>query len=145
MASISNLEKKKLIVTQVLNWYRSMTPETIGPYIRNGRINQSVLSIELGFARSAFGSNKRLRKALKGIESRLRGDGLIQSSIDVDSRTEKIRDVSALQRQKDKARISSLEAQNAELRAQLEELRAQAKKNDLFESFLAETGRIPRP
>ncbi|WP_420598311.1 VPA1267 family protein [Neptuniibacter sp.] len=140
--SRSSQQKKRESVRAFLRWHDAVGEEGIKEYIRRGQLNRSLIAQELGFARSAWGSNPRLKKALSGAESRLMQKGIIgekASTVEINTR-----DRNEIQNQKDRRRLQSLEQQNAALQAELTEAKNKLKELNVFEEFLAETSRVPR-
>ena len=143
MTKLSAQQIKRQSVRVLINWYRQSSTEDMREFIRNGQLNRSIIASELGFSRSSYGSNKRLKKTLEAIEERLRSDGVLHSRIESSKAPVRDRDASGSRR--DKQRLKSLEAQNADLRVRLEAATAKLKQYKIFEELLAETGRVPRP
>ena len=77
MTKLSAQQIKRQSVRVLINWYRESSAEDIREFIRNGQLNRSSIASELGFSRSSYGSNKRLKQALDAIDGRLRVDGVL--------------------------------------------------------------------
>lgn len=138
MKSAQQLKRES--VAKLLAWYVGHDEQSIREYVRGDRLNRSVISKELGFSRSSWGSNPRLKKALVGIERRLIEGGVLSAH-----ESEKpIRDRSERKAMQNTQRLSSLEQQNASLQEENKRLKHKLKKLNLIDDFLEETGRLPR-
>tara|TARA_R110002153_G_scaffold274364_2_gene449502 strand:- start:213614 stop:214066 length:453 start_codon:yes stop_codon:yes gene_type:complete len=143
LTKLSAQQIKRQSVRVLINWYRESSAEDIREFIRNGQLNRSSIASELGFSRSSYGSNKRLKQALDAIDGRLRVDGVLLSRVEPSETP--VRDREASRNRIDKQRLKSLEAQNADLRVRLEAATEKLKQYKIFGELLAETGRVPRP
>lgn len=109
------------------NWIEERKAKDDWPdYIRRGRLNRSEISIECGFARSAFSTNKLLVEALREAEEELVADGILISAsttTGLSDHQEKQTPIANDPRDKEiellRERVSALAAENAELKAQL--------------------------
>lgn len=141
---MSAQQKKRASVKALIDWYRATGHEGLKEYIRRGQLNRSLISNELCFSRSSWGSNKRLKKALNGIEQRLRSEGILPP-IKIDpSNYIPVRDRSESKRLQSVRRLEALEKQNASLQAELDAAKDKLKQANIYDLYLAETGRMPR-
>ena len=140
----SNKDRSREIVKQFLHWFNNMPEKEWVIYINKGSLNRSEIASTLKFARSTFNDNQRLKRALRGAEARLRASGIISSTKSSSSEPQ-LRDTGSTQRRHDAQRTNRLEAQNADLRSQLQEAKNKLKSFSVWEDYLKETGRMPRP
>lgn len=136
--------QKRESVRALLEWYYAVGHEGLKEYVRQGKLNRTLIAKELAFARSAWGSNARLAKALRGIEGRLKREGILASPTKTSATELPQRDRQAAQRSRDSMRLKLLEQKNADLQTQLDEAHDKLKELKVFEEFLAETGRAAR-
>lgn len=144
MKQLSAQQQKRESVRALLRWYYAAGHEGLKEYVRQGKLNRTLIAKELAFARSAWGSNARLAKALRGIEGRLRVAGILSPALKTDANELPKRDRQAAQRSRDTQRLKALEQQNADLKVQLKQAENKLRKLKAYDEFLAETGRWPR-
>lgn len=101
----------------------------------------------MGCGRSALDQNPALRKALKALEDKLRGKGLLpplSASAKKDIEKPKQYDNTASRKMLDSKRISALEAENIELKAKVQELKSKLERFGELNETLCEMGFMPR-
>ena len=108
--------------------------------MRGNKLNRSEIARECGFAKSAFGQNPVIKTALARVEADLSDSGILRPVPDVVPKVER----QTATEVRDKQRLKQLEEQNHTLRAEVDALKEQLKRYDLLDSFLLETGRLPR-
>lgn len=140
MKNVSAAQKKRDSVVQLIDWYKQSSELELKEFVRANKINRSTLASHLGFARSCWGSNRRLFWALNGIESRMRSKGILRA--EEPKQTEDHKSQRTIRNQG--KRLNALEQQNASLKAQLDEAKRKLKKLGFLEEHLSETGRLPR-
>ena len=145
---MSKMKTKQEIVVSFIHWFKSKDLEELKQYVRRGALNRSEIAKELGFARSVWGSNKRLAKALRGADKRLKiglGISVDVSDSDNSEKVEPKRDRSAAKNREQSQRIRQLETKVADLTEKLRVANEKLEKFEAYEEYIFQTGRAPRP
>ena len=115
-------------------------------YVQGVKLKRKDMAQECLMSRSAFLQNPEIKKTLQELEEDLRARGILPLKM-VRKTDEALseRDIHHNKHQRDLARLSRLEQENAALRAENAQLKAALTGYALLEEALAETGRVPRP
>ena len=125
----------------------TQTDEDFKQIIFKGKLNRIEVAKGVGCGRSALNQNPALRKALKALEDKLRGKGLLpplSASAKKDIEKPKQYDNTASRKMLDSKRISALEAENIELKAKVQELKSKLERFGELNETLCEMGFMPR-
>ncbi|AMJ98455.1 MULTISPECIES: VPA1267 family protein [Alteromonas] len=145
MANGKELARRNLEAFEV--WQTTQTDEDFKQIIFKGKLNRIEVAKGVGCGRSALNQNPALRKALKALEDKLRGKGLLpplSASAKKDIEKPKQYDNTASRKMLDSKRISALEAENIELKAKVQELKSKLERFGELNETLCEMGFMPR-
>ena len=145
MANGKELARRNLEAFEV--WQTTQTDEDFKQIIFKGKLNRIEVAKGVGCGRSALNQNPALRKALKALEDKLRGKGLLpplSASAKKDIEKPKQYDNTASRKILDSKRISALEAENIELKAKVQELKSKLERFGELNETLCEMGFMPR-
>lgn len=145
MANGKELARRNLEAFEV--WQTTQTDEDFKQIIFKGKLNRIEVAKGVGCGRSALDQNPALRKALKALEDKLRGKGLLpplSASAKKDIEKPKQYDNTASRKMLDSKRISALEAENIELKAKVQELKSKLERFGELNETLCEMGFMPR-
>ena len=141
----SSINKGRENVKKLIKWYRGSNENDIKEFMRRGAINKTAIAKELGFSKSTFGSNKRLKKVLSIIDASISsgsnkiGANYPNTMRSVSDSIENSKLINELNK-----RVLELEHVNASLKVQVLDLKSKLKNLKYLDDYLDENGRIPR-
>lgn len=120
-------------------------------YIRQDKLNRSEIAKECDFALSVLRQNPAVKKALEGLEERLRASGILCDPKTAPGAFNEAADAATIQavdrrimaaKAKAEQRAKALEEQNAALKAEVRDLREQLRTYRHLDEHLCSTGRL---
>ncbi|WP_449288415.1 VPA1267 family protein [Marinobacter salarius] len=108
------------------------------------KLNRSEIAAECGFARSALGSNPRLKRFLRRVEKVLRKRGILKPVEKIDANSVKAEsDSKDRTLGRTRSRVKTLEQQLAAVTVERDDLRRRLDRLEFLEYNMAKTGRVP--
>ncbi|WP_435247444.1 VPA1267 family protein [Vibrio sp. nBUS_14] len=128
-------------------WKATQTDDDFKQIMFRGQLNRNEVAKGIGCGKSALNQNPALKEALKALEDKLRGKGVLPQLSDAANKNEgkpQAYDNTANRKLLDSKRVSSLEAENIELKAKVKELEKRLERFGELSETLSEMGLMPR-
>ncbi|MCC4854349.1 VPA1267 family protein [Vibrio lentus] len=128
-------------------WKATQTDDDFKQIMFRGQLNRNEVAKGIGCGKSALNQNPALKEALKALEDKLRGKGVLPPLSDAANKNEgkpQAYDNTANRKLLDSKRVSSLEAENIELKAKVRELEKRLERFGELSETLSEMGLMPR-
>ena len=128
-------------------WKATQTDDDFKQIMFRGQLNRNEVAKGIGCGKSALNQNPALKEALKALEDKLRGKGVLPQLSDAANKNEgkpQAYDNTANRKLLDSKRVSSLEAENIELKAKVRELEKRLERFGELSETLSEMGLMPR-
>lgn len=128
-------------------WAATQSDEDFKQIVYRGQLNRGEIAKAIGCGKSALNQNPLLREALKDVEDKLRGKGIIPKLTEAAKAKEgkpREYDSTASKKSIESKRLAIVEAENLELKAKVMELENHLKRFGELSETLVEMGFMPR-